>query len=204
MKIILASSSPRRSELLKKLGISFEIYPPDIDESARDGENTSIYVHRLAVEKAMAVSSKEISSVVIAGDVAIEFEGKIIGKINDREEVIQTILSYQNKPQYLRGGFAVVKDGVVYESGVVTSTVEFKTLTRKEINDYLDNYNWQDKAGGYAIQEGAKPFVKYIEGSHSNVIGLPLVQVAACLLDFGVKINTTLDELMEADITYLK
>ncbi len=190
--------------LLTKLGVEFEILAPDIDESIRAGELASVYVHRLAVEKATAVANtSDPDAIIIAGDTAVEFEGKIIGKITDREEVIQTILSYQNKPQYLRGGFVVVKDGVVYESGVVTSTVEFRTLTRHEINDYLEKYNWQDKAGGYAIQEGAKPFVKYIEGSHSNIIGLPLVQIAACLLDFNIKINLTLKKLIEDDICYL-
>jgi len=204
MKITLGSSSPRRKDLLTAIGLEFEVFSPDIDETPVREESPTEYVHRLAKEKALETSRYFPDSLIIAGDLVVEFDDEIIGKISNREDAENLIHRYQNKPQYLRGGYAIYWKGEFVSSGVETSTIEFGNISDTQIKYYYDNFEWQDKAGGYALQDGALSFVRSISGSHSNIIGLPVIKIVEVLnglgFDFDVEVVIKYDKSLLLDL----
>ena len=171
--LILASSSPRRKELLSQVGLNFEICSPDIDESVLENEQIGRYVERFAAQKAQAVLGLHPESIVIAADTSLVFADQIIGKPESKQHAfdIWTLLSGQ-KHEVLTG--VCVANAKQLLSVVVRTEVEFQFLSSKDMEEYWATGEPIGKAGGYAIQGFAAKYVKHINGSYSNVVGLPL------------------------------
>jgi septum formation protein len=180
---VLASSSPRRRELLARLGVRFDVRPADIDETPHAGEVPSVYVERLARAKASAVARGD--DVVIAADTTVDVDGTIVGKPADRAEAVDTLRQLSGRAHLVHTGVAVAR-GDQLLSSTTTSTVHFRALTRQEIDDYVATGQPFDKAGGYGLQSTSSGFVARVEGSASNVIGLPVAQTVALVAATGI------------------
>ena len=174
---ILASASPRRKQLLTEAGYKFTIIPPDIDESAfpTEGINACEYATQLALVKAKKVAEKYPDSLVIAADTVADLEGEIIGKPADQMDAEQITKKLFNKPHKVITGIAIIRlrDGIeINESD--TTTVYPKKLTPEQIDEHIKSGTWKGKAGAYAIQENGDEFIERIDGSLTNVMGLPM------------------------------
>jgi len=174
---ILASTSPRRKELLKKAGYNFKVVPPDIDESAfpAEGVEPCEYAKRIALAKAKNVATEFPDSLVIGADTVVDFEGEIIGKPRDAKEAEEITRKLFSRPHKVITAIAIVRlsDGIeVVESD--TTVVYPKKMTDEQIAKHIGDGSWQGKAGAYAIKEGVDEFVEKIDGSLSNVMGLPM------------------------------
>lgn len=176
-RLVLASGSPRRRELLETLGISFEVVPADIDESIHDGEGPVAYVRRLGGEKALAVAASRPGRVVVAADTCVDVDGAILGKPTDADDARRMLRLLAGRSHAVHTGVAVV-GGDRVETAVETTTVTFSVLTPALIDWYVGTGEPFDKAGGYGIQGKAAVLVERIDGSVTNVIGLPLALLA--------------------------
>ncbi len=185
--IILASSSPRRSELLSQVGLECRVVVPDVDESAYDAESPRSYVSRMSLEKAGHVSELVTEvDVVLAADTIVVVKGCILGQPRGRDDAINMLQRLSGKSHRVMTSISVQKESRV-ESRLVETIVRFKSLTMEECDRYWCSGEAKDKAGAYAIQGLGAIFVENIKGSYSNVVGLPLAETAALLLDFGVQ-----------------
>lgn len=171
--LILASSSPRRKELLQQVGLSFRTFSPDIDESVLHGESPDQYVLRLAENKASVVSHQFPDAIIIAADTTLSVDGKIIGKPESKAHAFEIWQSLSGRSHEVYTGVCVVAQQQV-KSTVVITRVEFQTLSLNDMEQYWASGEPVGKAGGYAIQGIAAKFIPKIEGSYSNVVGLPL------------------------------
>jgi septum formation protein len=186
MRLILASGSPRRAELLSAAGYSFDVRVPDIDERARPGESPFAYVERLAAEKAARIAETLVApdAVVLAADTAVVIDDEILGKPADDADAARML-------RLLSGRAHLVMTGVAAQaadrrlSHVETTAVYVDPLTDEQVAWYVRSGEGKDKAGGYAIQGLASRFVPRIEGSYSNVVGLPLAAVTRLLSGLG-------------------
>jgi septum formation protein len=193
--LVLASASPRRAELLRAAGYSFDIVAVDIDERARDGESPALYVRRLAAEKSAAgsaatgvasgVSRTETESMVILGaDTAVVVDDEILGKPRDDDDAARMLRRLSGRQHHVLTGISLRRGA--YEIGRVISTiVEFTPLTDGDISWYLASGEGRDKAGAYAIQGLASRFIPRVDGSYSNVVGLPVAAVHELLVDIA-------------------
>jgi septum formation protein len=171
MELVLASQSPRRSELLRNAGIPFQARPANVDETLRMGEEAVEYVRRLAREKAMAVEG----DLVLGADTVVVIDGQILGKPADAEDATRMLrLLSGREHQVITGIFLRARDTIVDHE---ITQVWFSDLTEREIADYVASGEPMDKAGAYAIQGLASRFVERIEGSYSNVVGLPVARI---------------------------
>ncbi len=185
-KLILASQSPRRRELLSQLGYQFECLPADIDESPLRGESPSDYVTRLAHKKALYVAKNQPDTTIVLGsDTSVIKDGIILGKPCDFDQCKQHLLALSGSVHQVLTAISVVKAGLS-KTVLVSTDVEFKVLSSAEMNRYWQTGEPQDKAGSYGIQGIAGQFVKNISGSYSAVVGLPLYETAQLLADFGL------------------
>jgi len=184
---ILASASPRRKQLLTKVGYKFKIIPPDIDESAFTTEdiNACEYAKKLALAKAKYVAEKYPDSLVIAADTIADFEGEIIGKPVDKMHAEQITKKLFSKPHKVITGIAIIRlcDGTEINKSD-TTTVYPKKLTVEQIDEHIKSGSWRDKAGAYAIQENGDEFIEKIDGSLTNVMGLPMELLEQLLSKF--------------------
>lgn len=176
-RIVLASGSPRRQEMLERLGVDFEVIVPEIDETPRPGEDPSAYVERLARTKALAVAEDNLSdeddALVIAADTTVDLDGEILGKPADVADARRMLKRLSGRAHYVHTGVAVLRAGRL-ESGVDETRVQMTPLTDHSLDWYLGTGEPLDKAGAYALQGAAAVFVSRVSGSVSNVIGLPL------------------------------
>jgi septum formation protein len=173
--VILASASPRRRELLAGAGYEFTVVPPQIDESAFEGAEARKYAEELALAKAKNVAERFPDCLVVGADTVVDFQGEIIGKAADEKEAEVIVRKLFSGPHKVITGVAIVRaaDGVeIVESD--STTVYPKALTDKEIREHIKGGSWRDKAGAYAIQEEGDAFIERIEGSLTNVMGLPM------------------------------
>jgi len=178
VRLILASASPRRAELLRAAGYEFEIIVADVDERARDGETPDIYVRRLAAEKSAAVQAAD--AIILGADTTVVVDGEILGKPRDDDEAAAMLRRLAGRRHDVLTGVSV-RYGA-HEVGRVESTaVWFSALTKEDIAWYLASGEGRDKAGAYAIQGLASRFIPRIEGSYANVVGLPVAAVAELL-----------------------
>ncbi|MBT0666254.1 septum formation inhibitor Maf [Geobacter pelophilus] len=185
-RIILASASPRRSELLESAGIRFQVVPGHIDETPLPQEAPVDHVLRLAAEKAREVARREAGDFFIGADTIVLCDGEIMGKPCDRNDADRMLRKLSGVGHSVITGYAVYSaTGDVCCSQSVETRVYFKALTDKEISDYIATGCPMDKAGAYAIQGGAAHMVRRIEGSYTNVVGLPLCEVIDTLRDMG-------------------
>ena len=190
--LILASQSPRRKELLKQLGYDFTCVPADIDESVLSSESPEQYVARLALAKAQAIAIKHDDVVVLGSDTSVVFGQHILGKPESLSDCHTMLTMLSGNTHEVVTAIAGVK-GQRFEVVIVSTAVDFKTLSEKEITHYWHTGEPQDKAGAYGIQGIAGQFVKQIRGSYSAVVGLPLYETAQLLSAFGVKSSMTTD-----------
>lgn len=175
--IVLASSSPRRKELLQQLGLDFEIYSPDIDESVHENELVHHYVERLAREKAQTVLKLFPEAIVIAADTSLGLDGQIIGKPESKNHAFEMWKQLSGRWHDVFSGLCVATQQQML-SQVVQTQVEFQHLTTQDMEDYWTTGEPVGKAGGYAIQGIASQYIPQIQGSYSNVVGLPLYEFA--------------------------
>ncbi|MCH7314788.1 Maf-like protein [Acinetobacter sp. ANC 3882] len=178
--IILASSSPRRQELLQQLGLDFEIYSPDIDEAVRDGEAVEQYVERLARAKAQTVLNQYPDAIVIAADTSLSFAGQIIGKPESKQHAFEIWSTLSGQWHEVYSGICVASSARIL-SHVVKTKVEMQQLSHAEMEQYWATGEPLGKAGAYAIQGIAAKYIPQIRGSYSNVVGLPLYEIAQLL-----------------------
>ena len=187
MRLVLASASPRRRELLADLGLTFEVRPADIDESVHSGERGTDYVLRLAREKAAAVGAS--GEIVLAADTTVDLDGELLGKPVDEADARALMRKLSDSVHHVHTGvcaLALAADGSVREaSTVVTTSVTFAPVPDAWIDWYIATGEPFDKAGGYGMQGSAAIFVHRIDGSPTNVIGLPLDAVASLVAELG-------------------
>lgn len=186
MRIILASSSPRRQELLSQLGLCFEAIKPDIDESRRTAEDLVEYAERLSREKAAAVMSSldGSPSIVIAADtIVIDHEGALLGKPAEAADARRMLRHLRARAHHVVTAFTVHRNSQPPQAytGHARTAVTMRDYTDAEIDAYIASGDPFDKAGGYAIQNQAFHPVARIEGSFSNVVGLPLDELQQAL-----------------------
>lgn len=174
LKIILASSSPRRFKILKEMGLEFEVIPSDYDETIDDCNFSYEKIEELAYNKAKAVLNRVSGQCVILGaDTVVVLEDKILGKPNDEKDAKSMLKKLSGKKHSVVTSICVINT-VTFSKKILSTTsyVEFNELTEDTIKDYIKKYNPLDKAGSYGIQELPENFVKNIEGSFENIIGL--------------------------------
>ena len=184
-RIILASASPRRAELLRAAGIEFDVLPADIDESPRANEEPVAYVRRLAEEKARVVSAMARNYPVLAADTTVVANGEMLGKPVSDDDARRMLKLLSGAMHEVVTGVALAHRGELHTHIDVTS-VEFTEMSDAEIDWYVSTGEPRDKAGAYAIQGYASRFVLCIDGSYSNVVGLPIAlvyQMLAALID---------------------
>lgn len=173
MRVILASASPRRDELLRQIGIHAEVDPADIDESAHAGETPDGYVERIARAKVAAVGVRHpFDAVIIGADTAVVVAGEMLGKPIDHDDAARMLRSLSGRSHVVHTGVAVSRGGRT-ESVVARTTVRFVELSEQTIDAYITGGEPLDKAGSYALQGAASMFVDGVDGPVDNVIGLP-------------------------------
>ena len=189
MLLVLASGSPRRSELLTGLGLEFEIHVPDVDERTLEDEAPRSYVRRLAREKALEVAGP--GRVVLAADTTVVHGGSIIGKPANRADARRMLARLEGETHTVFTGVAVVwedESGAQVEVELDRSDVRLVPMTDVEIASYVDTGEPLDKAGAYALQGIGGMFVAEVRGSPSNVIGLPLHLAVHLLRGAGIEV----------------
>lgn len=191
--VILASQSPRRAELLRQIGVQFSIQTADIDESPLAGEPSMAYLRRMAESKARAVQfeigshaqSLSPAPVILAADTIGDLDGEVLIKPRDRSDAVAMLQRMSGRSHIVATGVCVLA-GDKCDYVEVKTQVRFRSLSEQEILRYWDSGEPQDKAGAYGIQGLGAVFVERIEGSYSNVVGLPLCETAGLLQDAGV------------------
>lgn len=184
--LILASASPRRVELLARLGVVADaIDPADIDETPRKAERPRDYAHRMAAEKAAAVAARHEGALVLAADTVVAAGPRILPKADDEATARDclTLLSGR-RHRVLTAVCLIMPDGKPHRR-LSESILTFKRIAPSDIAAYLAGGEWHGKAGGYAIQGYAESYVRALSGSHSGVMGLPLFETRALLASAG-------------------
>ena len=172
-KLVLASGSPRRSEIMNSVGWEFTKDVPDIDESEREGEKPEAYVQRLAREKAEAVGASHPDQIVLAADTTVVIDDRIIGKPVDLDDARRMLRMLSGNWHEVLTGIAVMRNGDV-EIGLQRTRVKFAPMNENEIHFLAEKGDPLDKAGAYAVQAQAALFIEGIEGDYWNVVGLPI------------------------------
>lgn len=189
MHLVLASGSPRRSEMIRSLGLDFEVRVPAVDERLLAGEDPRSYVRRLACEKALAVAGA--GEAVLGADTTVVFEGDIIGKPRGRGDARRMLSRLQGETHTVMTGVALVLQGGAgprLDVECSRSGVRMQPMTDAEISAYVDTGEPLDKAGAYAMQGVGSAFVAEVQGSPSNVIGLPLHVAVRMLRGAGIEV----------------
>lgn len=188
-KLVLASASPRRLDLLTQIGIVPDmVLATDIDETPRRGELPADYALRMAHEKAVAAATHDLppDAVILAGDTVVARGRLILPKAEHEDDARRCLELLSGRRHRVLGGIALrLADGRVI-TRLVTSRVTIKRMTRDDIEGYVLTGDWQGKAGGYAIQGPAAAFIRHIEGSYSNIVGFSLYDIAAMLRGNGL------------------
>lgn len=176
--MILASASPRRAELLRSAGVDFDVLVANVDESIRAGETAARHVGRLAEEKAIRVLPQAGQRPVLGADTVVVVDDQILGKPADAADATRMLRLLSGRTHQVLTGVALISAGSpTRHLQIASTTVEFATLTEAEIAAYVASEEPMDKAGAYAIQGRASRFVTRIDGSYSNVVGLPVAVV---------------------------
>ena len=181
MRLVLASASPRRRELLAQAGFRFDVHAADIDESRRDGEAPLEYVRRLALEKAQAVAALHPRAVVLGADTTVVLDSELLNKPTDMAEAERMLRRLSGRTHQVHTGIAVAAPGLAAQSHVETTDVTFRDIRESELAQYLASGDTADKAGGYGIQGYAARWIPRISGDYFNVVGLPLAAVVRML-----------------------
>ena len=186
LDLVLASASPRRAELLDQIGVVPNlIVPPNIDETVITGESPRQLVSRLSVNKAIWVSEKHSGSIILAADTIVACGRRILSKAENLEQARNFLNLLSGRRHKVISGLAIISPNGSLHKRIVETRVNFKRFSPTELDLYLKSGEWEDKAGAYAIQGSAAKFVKSINGSYSNVVGLPLFETAQLLEGLG-------------------
>jgi septum formation protein len=185
-RIQLASASPRRSQLLRQIGVAHVVRPADVEESRRAGESPRHYVLRLAREKAAAGIAMGVGMPVLAADTTVAIGEEIFGKPLDEEDGIRMLTALSGRSHDVLTAVALASAGRL-ETAISETRVTFRALSAAECRDYWASGEPVDKAGAYAIQGFGAVFIARLEGSYSGVMGLPLCETAALLDSAGVR-----------------
>lgn len=180
MYLVLASASPRRRELLEAAGYTFEVAPADVDERVRPGETPHAYVARVALAKADAVAPAFPDAIVLGADTAVVVDREVLGKPVDDRDAGRMLAALSGRAHEVITGIALVGGGRTVVA-VESTTVWMRDLSDDAIQDYIASGEPRDKAGAYGIQGLASRFIPRIEGSYSNVVGLPVAAVSRLL-----------------------
>ena len=184
MRLILASASPRRLDLLKRNGaVPDAVIPAEIDEAPRKGELPIPYARRMAAEKAAAV--RDPGALVLAADTVVAAGRRILPKAETEEEARTALALLSGRRHRVHSAVTLIGADGTARHRLSTSIVTFKRLSEDELQAYLDSGEWRGKAGGYAIQGRAEALVRFVSGSHSGVVGLPLFETRALLRAAG-------------------
>lgn len=185
--LILASASPRRVELLAQIGVTpDQILPAHVDEVALNDERPIDMARRLADAKAREIQKDHPDACIIGADTVVAVGRRILGKAEDEAQARAYLTLLSGRSHRVIGGIAILAPGGVSVIKAITTKVHVKRLSGEEINGYIASDEWRDKAGAYAIQGRAGAFVKSINGSYSNVVGLAVHEVANTLKGIGV------------------
>jgi septum formation protein len=188
--LVLASASPRRRELLAWLGVEHVAEAADVDERPQPDENASRLVGRLAAVKAAAVAARRPHDWVLGADTIVELDGELLGKPVDRRDGAAMLARLSGREHRVATGFALLAPGgVVRTSEVVQSRVRFRRIEVRALAAYLETGEPDDKAGSYAIQGLGAALIDSVDGSFTNVMGLPLVEVERALADAGLLVR---------------
>ena len=187
--LILASSSPRRRDLLRGEGFRFRITAPEVDESQQPGESAPDLARRLAVEKAAEVADRSpAAACILASDTVVSLGDQLLGKPRDVEDAVRMLLEIAGKTHTVFTGYAaLVREKGELRVGVANSQVTLRPVSVAEAHRYAATGEPLDKAGAYALQGRGGRFVSAVVGSRSNVIGLPLEAVIPLILELGVE-----------------
>ncbi|MBA3675865.1 MAG: septum formation protein Maf [Sphingosinicella sp.] len=186
MRLVLASSSPRRLELLARIGVTPDaVIPADIDEDPRKSELPPVYAARMSAEKADAVLDANRGALILAADVVVAVGRRILPKTETEEEARQALRLMSGRRHRVLSAVTLIDAEGKARHRLSTTIVVFKRFSEAEIRAYLASDEWRGKAGGYAIQGRAEALVKSISGSFSGVMGLPLYETRALLKAAG-------------------
>lgn len=186
LRLILASASPRRVDLLARIGIVPDaILPAEIDESVRRGELPRVHAARLAQEKAAAIAAVHADALVLAADTVVAAGRRILPKTETEAEAEAALRLLSGRRHRVLSAVTLIAPGQPARHRLSESIVAFKRLSDAEIAAYLASGEWRGKAGGYAIQGRAEALVRWLSGSHSGVMGLPLYETRALLASAG-------------------
>jgi septum formation protein len=195
-RIVLASQSPRRAELIGRLGLEFDTIPADLDESYMPGETPPEHAERLARDKALAVAAAHEDALVVGSDTIVVVDGDVLGKPRDRAQAVEMLVRLAGREHEVCTGVAVVQRGRV-ESGLERVRVRFRALDRRACEEYVATGEPMDKAGAYGIQGFGSALVEGIDGDYFAVMGLPVVRMLALFERFGWRY--TFGDLRRAD-----
>jgi len=185
MRLILASASPRRATLLRQAGYTFVVEPADVDESESAGEAAPEYVIRVAALKARTVAARFPDDMVLAADTTVEVDGVMLAKPADDADAERMLRLLSGRAHEVLTGVVVIRAGVE-SAAIVATRVRFRPITPAEITWYVASGEPHDKAGAYGVQGLAARFVESVEGSYTNVVGLPLGEVRKLLAAAGL------------------
>jgi septum formation protein len=184
-RVILASQSPRRSDLLRMLGLRFDTMPADIDETWRPGEEPAPHAERLAREKAHIIARRAPDAVVVGSDTVVVLDGALLGKPRDADDAVGMLMRLQGREHEVATGIAVCRDTQLH-SGVERVRVRFRSFDRATAEAYAATGEPLDKAGAYGIQGYGATLVEAIDGDFFAVMGLPIVRMLSLLRAAGL------------------
>ncbi len=186
MRLVLASASPRRLDLLARIGVIPDaVIPAEIDESPAPGEAPPVYARRMAAEKAAAVHAIEPGSLVLAADTVVAVGRRILPKAETEAEARTALGLLSGRRHRVHSAVTLIDADGKARHRLSTSIVRFKRLSDADLDAYIASGEWHGKAGGYAIQGRAEALIQQMAGSHSGVVGLPLFEVRALLRAAG-------------------
>ena len=190
MRLILASASPRRLDLLARIGVVPDaVVPADVDESVTKGELPRDHAQRLARAKAEAVAAIEPEALVLAADTVVAVGRRILPKVEDEPTLRACMTLLSGRRHRVLTGVALASPGGAIRTRLVETMIAMKRLSAEEIDYYSAHGEWRGKAGGYALQGYGEVYVRHIAGSYSNVVGLPLAETRHLLKASGYPIG---------------
>lgn len=186
-RLILASESPRRRELLAAVGVPFRVIPSGVEETPRTGEPPARFVRRAALDKGEAVAARHPAAFVLAADTIVVSEGRILGKPRDRAEARRMLSRLAGREHKVYTAVCLLSGGSGYRDlGTEVTRVRFRPLTAAEVAAYARTGECDDKAGAYAAQGAGMLLIDRVAGSFTNVVGLPMTRVVAMLARAGM------------------
>lgn len=189
-RLVLASASPRRLDLLARIGITPDaVIPAEIDEAPAKGELPARYAERMAAEKAAAVHTRAADALILAADTVVAAGRRILPKTETEPEARAALGLLSGRRHRVHSAVKLLAPGGLEWLRLSTTTVAFKRLTSEELDAYIASGEWRGKAGGYAIQGRAEALMRSISGSYSGVVGLPLLETRALLRAAGYPLD---------------